>query len=284
MKHIKYHSIPRIDNATRYLEQGEKIYVFEKIDGANASIVNNNGEVEIFSRNKHIGKPETFRGFRLWCDTQKNIKDIPVNIRLFGEWVVQHKIKYNKETENTFVLFDIFDEDKEEYYRIEDVISFAKKYEFKTPELLYSGEFVSMEHLEQFVGKTNIADGMPGEGIVIRAKDYISKWVIEGFQETKRVKSQKIDTDIEAINLFKQICTTARVEKIMHKGIDEGVYQNFKTENFKTLIPYVVKEVIVDIFKEEHEVISSIEDKVVFEKICRVEIAKLVKVIAKMGE
>jgi len=79
------------------------------------------------------------------------------------------------------------------------------------------------------------------------------------------------------IEKTKSIVTRARVEKILYKGVDEGVIpEDWSAEDMKTIAKYVPKEVVEDCFKEERDTIVEIEN---FTKLANKETMSIVKQI-----
>ncbi|MGL5750376.1 MAG: RNA ligase family protein [Paraclostridium sp.] len=149
----KYESIPNIYKVSdKFLKVGDLIHVSEKIDGANASFrKDESGKMHYYSRNSKLEDDYGLRGFVEWCNENLDKDWIKPNYIFYGEWVVRHKIKYSEEIENTFVLFDVYDVEENEYVTTSTVKYIANRLGLKTPKKLYDGEYISLEHLQQFV-------------------------------------------------------------------------------------------------------------------------------------
>lgn len=81
--------------------------------------------------------------------------------------------------------------------------------------------------------------------------------------------------DIKVADTAKTIVTRARVEKILHKGIDEGqIPENWTAEDMKTIAKYVPREVVADCFKEEKEIVAEIDGFTKFANKVTMEIMK----------
>ena len=104
--------------------------------------------------------------------------------------------------------------------------------------VFYAGEFQSWEHIRQFVGKTDLG-GEHGEGVVVknmtRINDpntrlpFYTKIVGEKFQERKpsgkpkATNYGKMEERARLQDLTETVVTEARVTKLVHKMVDEGI-------------------------------------------------------------
>lgn len=253
----KYDSIIQAYKVTDSLHEGHKIHVTEKIDGANASFrLDGEGNIVCFSRNNRLHEGNSLRGFYHWVMENINPKDLAEGIIYYGEWVVHHKISYSNEITKKFILFDLFDVNKNAYLDMDSMEAEANWLGIKHVDVLYRGDFISIEHLRGLVGKSRYCE--LGEGIVVRNETTGNKfkWVREDFQEAKMIKQPKLlNKPIHAI--ADSVLTVARVEKVLHKGIDEGVYPNFDKENFGAVMKYGCIEVVGDILAEESDTLKS---------------------------
>lgn len=262
----KYTDIIRLGhkNSTGVLNEGDYITITEKIDGANASfILNENGEVDCFSRNTPITKENTLRGYYGWINS--NIKSEMLNpkFRYFGEWLVSHKIQYKAEYYQNFYLFNVYDEEKEEYLSDDIMRSEAERLGLKTVPLLYEGKYISFEHLMSFVGKSDMAVNY-GEGVVIKNINYRNRYGHQTFvklvhEEFIEIQKQKAPKDpnrpLTPEQEFVNMCVTyARVDKMLHKLVDEGILNvNFGIEDMSIILKNLGSRIYDDIIKEESD-------------------------------
>jgi hypothetical protein len=119
MEFKKYQHIERIGTSeVQNIELGE-CYVFPKLDGTNASVWINNGEIQAGSRNRKLSLDNDNAGFYAWVIQQENIKNYllenPTH-RIFGEWLVPHSLNtYRPNAWRQFYAFDVCtDKNKEE--------------------------------------------------------------------------------------------------------------------------------------------------------------------------
>lgn len=290
MKEIKkYTSIIRYGKLSTadIIKEGDIISISEKVDGANASFTRdceNPLGVTCYSRNNTLGIGNTLRGFYDWVTN--NIvpikEELNPNFRYIGEWTCPHKVKYKEEYTNVFLLFSIWDEEKEQYLSDEIVISEAERLGLKTVEYFYYGEFISYEHMQTFIGKSNITE-IPdtGEGIVVKNADYFDRFgkqvfvklVSESFAELQPQKLPKNPNIYEKeIAIIKTVLTKPRVEKIIYKLIDENVLtkEEIVIENMGKLIKLLGNKVYEDIMKEESETLCNFEEKFIKKQIGKI--------------
>ncbi|MGL4451369.1 MAG: RNA ligase family protein [Sarcina sp.] len=281
MKEIKkYTDVIRYGKSSTQgvIKEGDIISITEKVDGANASFTRDflsPTGISCYSRRLLLDEHNTLQGFYGWVNDNIAVKkyDLFPNFRYIGEWTCPHKIQYKEEYTKTFLLFSIWDEDSEQYLSDEIVRSEAERLDLQTVEYFYYGEFISYEHMSSFIGKSNITkEPDTGEGIVVKNVDYRDKYgnqcfvklVSEKFAEVQKQRLPKnpnvYDKDLE---LIKSILTKPRVDKLMHKLVDENLLQRdqFCIENMGLLLKLLGNAVIDDMIKEESDCLNNIEDK-----------------------
>ena len=282
MKEIKkYTDVTRYGKASTQgiLQEGDIISITEKIDGANASFCldeTNILGVSCYSRNKPLTEENRLRGFYDWVNDNiipmKN--KLKKGYRYFGEWLVSHKVIYKDEVYHNFYLFSIWDEENQVYLSDEIVQEEAKRLGLKTPEYFYYGEYKSFEHLMSFVGKSNITKKLnTGEGIVVKNVGYFDrnnkqvfvKLVSEKFAEVQKQKKPKDpNIDSKVVETIKSVLTKARVSKLIHKLVDEGLLkEDFSISDMGTILRELKDKPYQDILKEEPELIGNIEEKLI---------------------
>lgn len=108
LDHITYFGIKRIDaeRAAQFMP-GDEIIIEEKIDGANASFQYDAqcDALAAFSHHHPLDADNDLRGFYGFVqslDKEKVREVLGSNIRLFGEWLVQHKVEYPRECYDKF--------------------------------------------------------------------------------------------------------------------------------------------------------------------------------------
>ena len=260
----KYMDIIRLGHKTTVgvLNEGDYITITEKIDGANASFKKENGIIKAFSRNTQLNEENNLRGFYQWTQTL-NPDILHEGVIYFGEWLVKHKIQYLVDKLNQFYLYDIYDEINNTYLSFSLVQEEANKLNINIIPLFYEGEYKSFEHLMSFVGKT-ILGSEKGEGIVVKNIEYKNKYgnqlfvklVTEEFSEIQKQKPPKDpNRSLTIEQQFVNECVTrARVEKLLHKLIDENILEeNYGIEDMRLILNNLGSRVYEDILKEESD-------------------------------
>lgn len=294
---IKYPKVKRMDNVKGFeLRKGDYIFIQEKIDGANASfMLTEEGEVKCFSRNKELSESEGLRGFYQWVQE----KIVPQKDKLapmfiyFGEWLCQHTAQYEKDFYGNFYLFDIYVKPTGELVDPIHADGLISELGIYTVPRFYYGEYLGIEQLEFYIGKTMLRkDNEGGEGIVIyNETDYDRtgvqqkiKMVSPKFLE-KKGRGGKIPKVVskdyeELTEIVKSVLTEARVEKMMHKLVDESLIEEdgLVIQNMAKILKAMGDRVYVDILEEEEEMFEG-KDLDMVKKICGKNVPKLVKEI-----
>lgn len=253
----KYPKLRRLNSTETNGILNGKCYVQEKVDGANVSIWQEDGEVKIASRRRQIKPDESFNGFREYVadheGIQQALKDDP-SIRLYGEWLVPHTIRYDEASYQQFYLFDIFDHSTEKYASMEGVYAFAEKYNIKTPELFAVFNNPDEAQIFEFAGKSVL--GEKGEGVVIKNVDFINEFsdcvyakiVTKDFRE-KNLQvfggNSKQSPNYWERYVCNKYITPARVRKIKHK-IEDAVGEEIGIENTKRVIHTVYHDMLTE--------------------------------------
>lgn len=255
----------KYNKVIRYGKQGTQsaiegnIVITEKLDGANASFGNVNGELKCFSRNRELDEKNNLRGFYQWVHENIDVNSIKEGYLYFGEWLVKHTINYPDDAYGKFYLFDICSGDSEEYRGIE-VIKVAQRFlGCELAPILYDGEFKSLEHIQSFVGKSKIGD--VGEGVVVKnyshrnlfGEQVFVKFVSDEFAEIKQTKKHKVvSPSNELDNFIDTYLTNARVEKMINKLVDDGIIsEDYDLTDMSTILRNSGSKVADDILEEE---------------------------------
>lgn len=253
----KYQSIERHGKSGTHLTiEGEPyIVIQEKIDGANASFQRVGDKILAFSRNTPLDESNNLRGFYEWTQTL-DVTKLPEKAIHFGEWTAKHKLDYG-DNHSKFYLFDIYDNDFEEYLPFDTVKKVSEYLGINLVPVLYEGKFQSIEHIQSFVGRSVL--GEIGEGVVVKNYNYknkygaqvFTKFVSDHFAEVSKVKQHKVKADplTEFIN---STLTEARVSKLIHKMVDEGkLDEDYAIEDMGAILKGLGSSVFDDIIKEE---------------------------------
>lgn len=250
-------------------EGSHKIVIMEKLDGANASFKLEDGQIKAFSRNNELNETNTLRGFYQWTQTlDPNL--LTEGAIYFGEWLVKHKISYG-DNENQFYLFDIYDEETERYIGFNLVKIQAEKLGINLVPVFYEGKFQSNAHLLSFVGQSKL--GKYGEGVVVKNYDWtdkhgdqqFTKIVSDKFAEVQQVKKQRLAPDNDLLNEFVESnLTAARVDKILHKLVDENILEeDYDVTDMGVILKNAGSRLYEDIIEEElDELLQHVKKKI----------------------
>ena len=276
----KYVDIERLkDKYALAFSKGEHITITEKIDGANASIGFEDGELSCFSRKQKLSPENTLRGFYTLVqtfDVEKFREVLGDRYVIFGEWLVSHTIKYPATRLSKFYVFDVWDTEVEQYVPWSVTKDFAAKLGLTTVPLFYDGPFVSWEHVQSFVGKTEMDAEPTGEGVVIKSQDRLDnkssntpsyvKIVAAKFSEVHQSKPHEVDPEKLAAKqaaeaLAATIITERRIQKLIEKAVDEGrLRADWDEKDLGTIAKFLGKDVYADCVKEEPETVAQIEN------------------------
>lgn len=286
----KYIDIERVkESYASTFEVGEPIVIQVKVDGSNASIAydSKTNSLIAFSRRQVLNEANTLNGF--WNYVQSlNVKRFAEILGdryiIFGEWLVPHSVKYPEDMYKKFYMFDVWDRETEQYLTQEDSLAIFDRLKYYIPHYvwtLYSGPFVSWEHILAFL-KENIYDETPCmEGIVIKRQNklwskssklpYYIKVVNEKFSEVHNSKPKTIDPEKLAAREAEQavvaeVVTKRRVEKMLQKFEEDNLIPSgWGGESMKQISKLLPKAVYEDCRKEEPETVAAVEN---FGKIC----------------
>lgn len=228
---IKYPKIHRLGaEETDGILIGE-CSIQEKVDGANTSIWNENGNLRCASRSQEI--TEGFNGFVDYAKNHIGINQLLLDcpgFRLYGEWLVRHTIAYRETSYRKFYLFDILvtDGTKEngEWLHPEKVKEIADRYGIDTPKLFAKIENPSRDEINTFVGVSSLGD--KGEGVVIKNPSFVNKFgsveyakiVTESFKEENAITfggNNKHSDSYWEMYVCNKYMTLGRVQKVMNK-------------------------------------------------------------------
>lgn len=273
----KYPSIPRWGKrGTREFatDPEHTIVIMEKLDGANASFLKEDGEIKFFSRNREIKEEEgeTLRGFTVWMRENVDFDEVPEGYIHYGEWLVKHAVDYG-ENANGFYLFDIYSIEEDEFLPFHKVVGVANLLQVQTPPTFYRGKGMTEEELFTYVGDSELAVGGKGEGVIVKSdqRDSISsrhqrpitKLVAEGFAEKTQSKKAKKKKPEDSLDEFLHTyLTQARTDKMIEKLKDEGVIpEDAGVEHTGVILQNSGQRILDDIISEEYDNLEKIMKK-----------------------
>lgn len=279
MEQKKYMDIERLkDKYVDGFQPGDHIIVQEKIDGANFSIRydSESGGVRAFSRKKILDLNNNLRGAWEWSQrlNENLVQEVLGNtLILFGEWLCSHTIVYPNDKYQNAYFYDVWDSETEKYLTQNKVKDIIERLGLNYVPVFYDGEFVSWEHLKQFVGRTDFG-GKSGEGIVVknmtRLDDsntrlpFYTKIVADKFEEKKSVKKfdeGKLERKVKLQSIVESVVTEGRVRKLVHKMVDDGLIpEDWDEHNMGEIARNIGREVYYDCVKEEPETVEQVGD------------------------
>ena len=177
MEQKKFMDISRIKEDTELtvantngFEVGDHIVIQIKFDGANASFRydTETGKLAAFSRKQPLTYNNTLSGFWNFVEQldAEQFKDYS-NYVFFGEWAVKNKIIYKPEYRKIWLMYDVYDVEKQCYLPQTEVKALAEKFGFNYIYTLYDGEFISWEHCRSFMNEVVYSETIE-EGIVVK--------------------------------------------------------------------------------------------------------------------
>lgn len=275
MKHIKYQSLKRFGHKeVREISDG-KCRIYPKIDGANATInLDENGEIQLSSRNRIIGTEESFGGFREWAiENHDNLMcffKVYPEARINGEWLKKHHVDYQEDAYFKFYAFDIsyaVTLDASEigikqdlrYTDFEDYRGRLEDCGIPTVPLLDTVVSLTEEDLVKYKGhRFLLADGAIGEGLVVKRHDFVNrygrtnwaKYVFEEYKEkagSGHKKKNSSNGQVEPIE--SKIVSKFLKQPLADKEYSKLVFANdgeWEKKLIRTLINNVYDSIIMD--------------------------------------
>lgn len=285
LNHKNYIDIPRLkETYASAFHTGDIIQITEKLDGSNASVQYDvdSSSICTYSRKQPLDFKNNLNGFYEFAQNMdveflKKYSDY----RFFGEWNLKHLVKYPENKIKNFYCFDIYDTKNEKWMEQDFVKKVCREGNISLVPEFYFGEFISWEHIMEFVGKTSF--GLEhGEGVVVKNQSnlnnpnsktpFVVKIVGEKYQEVSKHKERKPVSPEEfakreyQMKLTESIVTKNRVEKILYKMVMDGeLRQDWDEQDMKDIARAVPSKVYKDCQKEEPEIVSQIEN---FGKMC----------------
>lgn len=256
---------------------GDHIIIEEKVDGVCFALRYDpeTDSIAVFSRRKQLDETNNLRGAWQWAqaqDKEKIKKLLGSNMVAFGEFLVKHSVLHPDERYNQPYFFDVYDTVSQCYLTYEEAREIIDLLDFNFVPVFYDGEFTSWDDIKKYVGQTDLG-GEYGEGVVVKNQTrlndpntrmpFYTKIVTEKFRETKGQRHNKpVDMDklaerTRVQELVNSVVTEARVRKLVHKMVDDGLIpEDWDNHDMSTIAKNLGKAVYYDCQKEEPEVVE----------------------------
>lgn len=279
-----YESIKRPDNYDKFkvpFKKGDVITIQEKIDGSNTSIYNDNGQLRLFSRTQEItNEKDNFQDFIKFVESKQEtmLKVLPNQYVMFGEWLGQAKIPYNKKAKlGTIAPYYVFDiaykienmNDENEIVRYYITPEESKKYADEMglcfvpiiEEEIILNDFEEL--IEKYVEnkKSLIDEESIREGIVVKTTDGTKRVKIVATQ-FREVRHKKVELKDNPYSWLEQFITPMRIQKFLLKIQELNNKTELKVEDYR-LIFSNLELLSSDILNEEIELIKEDLNKII---------------------
>lgn len=245
MKFEKYQHVERLGSDEVDGILNGIVHIFPKLDGTNTSVyLNDNGEIEVASRNRLLTPENDNQGVCAYVLAQKKFKDYFAeypNHRLFGEWLIPNRIKnYNGDAWRKLYIFDVMRkcENGTEIYLPYSIYKlFLEQFDIEYIPQIAMLDDPTEEQVRSFVNQCNflMQDGMSGEGIVIKNYQFINKYgrttwakIVRPIDKSK-TKVLKLITGAEIESaIVENFVTPEFVEKEFYKIVNDngGIFSN----------------------------------------------------------
>ena len=185
----KYIHLERLDTSEcEGILDMPNIYIEPKIDGANASVLMEDGIIKCAKRSQVLGTNDDFRGLKAYVyeNQDKFLKFFEKypNTIIYGEYLVKHTISYyQKDAWNKFYAYDVYDTATHEFYNPDTRARMLGEFDIlQVPLMKINGPIVTQNDLDKlndyvqqnkFVINKFLIDepNCFGEGVVVKAFD-----------------------------------------------------------------------------------------------------------------
>lgn len=259
---VKYMHLERFGtDEVEGIEMGEA-YVFPKLDGTNAQVWLQDGQIMAGSRNRTLSLDNDNAGFygeMIKDDRIKAYLEDHPNFTLYGEWLVPHSLKtYRDDAWRKFYIFDVYCRATETFLHYEDFKGTLDAFglDYLPPIAIIKNG--TREHFEKCLDKNVflIQEGQGvGEGIVIKNYTFTNrfgnvvwaKMITNAFKEVhhKEMGAPILGgASVEEL-IVEQFVTQHLVDKVHAKIVnDEGGWKS-------QYIPRLLQTVFYDLITEE---------------------------------
>lgn len=238
-------------------------YVFPKLDGTNASLWFNDGEIQAGSRKRHLSIDADNAGFLAWAKEQEDIErflTLYPELRLHGEWLVPHSLKtYRDDAWRNFYVFDVFDHSSDKFLPYEQYAEILAPYdiEYIPPICILRNATYDALLKEMDNNRFLIQEGEGiGEGIVLKNYSYQNRFgrVCWAKMVTNIFKEKHVKEMGATVKNCKQMVEHDIVDTYVDKHLMDKVYAKIVNDMqgwSSRYIPRLLQTVFYDLVNEE---------------------------------
>lgn len=245
----------------------DPVQIEEKVDGSQLSArVSETGELTVRSKGRELCVPCEDKLFAGAVNTFLQLKNKLIPSTIYrGEVISRPKhnaLTYGRVPVGNIILFDM-DDGGQNYFSAEKRAAEAERLGLETVPVFYTGLVESFDQFKSLLDRESVLGGARIEGVVIKnyarftddAKVMMAKFVSEEFKEKHRIEWKQANPGKS--DLIQNIIAIYRHENRWLKAIqhlrEQGLLQDAPQD-----IPLLMKEVGLDIMKEEKEAIEKI--------------------------
>jgi hypothetical protein len=261
MKFKPYVHVENLGNTeVKDIAEGE-CFIFPKLDGTNASVWLEKGEIQAGSRKRQLTLEQDNAGFYKWVVDNKELLAYFIehpHHKLHGEWLVPHSLKTYEDTAwRNFYVFDVFDELSLQFLHYDEYKPLLWTFHIDCiPPLAIIMNPTYDKLTFELDGNRYLIkpDSGAGEGIVIKRYDFINQygrttWAKIVREECKQHRGAKKVRNPKETLTEQAICdmyvTVPLIEKVHYKIVCENNGWSSK------YIPRLLQTVFYDLVREE---------------------------------
>jgi len=232
-------------------------YIFPKIDGTNACIWAEGGEVQYGSRKRWLQDSQDNQGFKKTLqlpeyDSLRGFVLAHPELTLYGEFLVPHTLRtYVPDAWQKFYVFDVWDGDAMAWVNYMDYLIPLSNHDIAMVPLLTKQSVPTIETLTPLLEQNTwlMKEGEIGEGIVIKRYDYVNRYgktiwgkiVRPQFREEHHVLAPTSKHNPVEARIVARYMTEERVNKVLTK-----MGEPHDSSRIKELLNRAYNELVVD--------------------------------------
>jgi len=238
MGYKKYQHVERLGNKeVEGICIGE-CHIFPKLDGTNAHIWMENGEVKCGSRSRELSLDSDNAGFMAHVMQNEELLRLVIefnHLHIYGEWLVTHSLKtYREEAWRKFYIFDMVTSEGQHlpYDQLKAICEMYNVCWLEPLKIITNPTYENL--IEQMERNTVlIQEGKgPGEGIVIKNYGFVNKYGRQTWAKlvTNEFKEKHVK-EMGAPRAKNNLVEIEAVEKFLTKAMVEKVHAKIKLDN-----------------------------------------------------